>query len=184
VVTDTRYNATTSYLYSAMLGIRGATEDNTTSATVEMQFFVFDKATEVSVGAGLLPFTVTPALAKFSLRVTDWPWIGKEEDHGLEVRMNISPEFNESQRFDATPQEGITTFKLIGQHPHNPEAITQIRLVEAVEIDGVVQPTGAVNYTITDGRAQLVMRFSHFGSYMLYDPGTTISLVLLSVALC
>lgn len=166
-VNDTRYNATRSFVYAASLGFSNGAGNLTLSGTVELQFFVFDQDALLSVGPGLLPFTVSPSLAKFSLKVTDWPWEGRE-DHALEVRMDITPEYNRSERFDSSPQAGLTTFKLFGQYPLNPDTITQIRVVEAVEIDGVVLDQGGVDYRID--RGQLLMQFDHFTSYFLYDP--------------
>jgi hypothetical protein len=169
-VSDTKYNASQSFLFTAQLSFftNDFHNESALRGAFEMQFYLFDEDTEVTVGAGLLPFTVTPALAKFSLKVTDWPWDGKE-DRGLEVRMDIAPNFNDSVRFNNTPQAGLTTFRLLGQHV-NPKAVTQLRLVDAVELDGVVVPQDGVQFMID--RQQLIMRFGHFSSSLLYDPGT------------
>lgn len=170
-VTDTQYNASQSFVYSCPMTV-GYYDGTPTvvQGTVELQFFLFETDTQVSVGAGLLPFTVTPDLSKFSLRVTDYPWQGRE-DRQLEVRMSFSPALNRSTRSDNTPQEGITTFKLFGQQKAYPDKFTQVRLVEAVEIDGVLQTEGGVSYKMEDSRSRLVMVFSHFTSELLYDPG-------------
>ncbi len=173
-MTDTRYNATLSFVYAASLGFSNGEGNLTLSGAVELQFFLFDQDALLSVGPGLLPFTVSPSLAKFSLKVTDWPWEGRE-DHALEVRMDIRPDYNRSERFDSSPQAGLTTFKLFGQYPLNPDTITQIRVVEAVEIDGVVLDQGGVEYRID--RGQLLLQFDHFTSSLLYDPGAFLFII-------
>jgi hypothetical protein len=58
---------------------------------VEMEVFLFDEATNVTIG-DLASFTVLPALTKVALRFSLWPWLSSGDNSGrLEVRLAVSP---------------------------------------------------------------------------------------------
>jgi hypothetical protein len=148
---------------------------------LQLRYFLFDLPTNISFidanassPAGPVdPLLITPDLAKMSVALQDWPWLPQADGdhHELVLRFTISPPFTSFVRRNDTPQAGITTLELAGQHAG--EVTTTLRLVDVVELDGqaVVGPA-KVTFDVDPTSSQLVLRFGHFNSTLLYDPGT------------
>jgi hypothetical protein len=165
--------STQAFLYNATL----AFDDDavpTAQGRVEVQFDLFDRETNVSLG-NLTAFAISPNFAKLTLRVYEWPFSepsdGDEEQHRLEVRLNIDPPVSgvDSQ---TTGANGVTVFKL--RHANDAaQRTTEIRVVNVVERDGTnIQADGAVAYEVNVAQSQLVLSFARFESSLVYDPGT------------
>jgi hypothetical protein len=160
---------------------------------VEMEVFLFDEATNVTIG-DLASFTVLPALTKVTLRVSSWPWLsaGDNSSSRLEVRLAVSPAFTNvaypspppveepvaSRRQEAS-SSGLTSLLLSGQRSSDGKRAltTEVRFVSVVELDGVVQaPSGGARAPVEFGAdvesSSLVLSFGYFAANMSYDPGT------------
>lgn len=159
------YNATLAFDDAAVTAAQGR---------VEVQFDLFDRETNVSLG-NLTAFAISPNFAKLTLRVFEWPFSepsgGGEEQHRLEVRLNIDPPVSgvDSQ---TTGANGVTVFKL--RHANDAaQRTTEIRVVNVVERDGTnIQADGAVAFEVNVAQSQLVLSFARFESSLVYDPGT------------
>jgi len=157
---------------------------------VEMEVFLFDEATNVSI-SDLASFTVLPALTKVAIRISSWPWLSTNDNSSrLEVRLAVSPSFTNvtypassppagpvpSKRQDAS-SSGLTSLILGGQRSSDGKRAlsTEVRFVSVVEFDGVVQgPSGVGRAPVEFGAdvetSSLVLSFGHFAANMSYDP--------------
>lgn len=176
---DTRYGASQSFVFTAPLHINSHTSEP--AGQLQLRYFLFDLPTNISFidantssPAGPVdPLLITPDLAKMSVALQVWPWLPQAEGdhHELVLRFTISPPFTSFVRRNDTPQAGITTFELSGQHAG--EVTTTLRLVDVVELDGqAVLGPAKVSFDVDPATSQLVLRFGHFNSTLLYDPGT------------
>jgi hypothetical protein len=147
-----------------------AAQDNNKSR-VELQFYLFNQTTNITVGEVF--FDAVPSLAKFCVRLFDWPWTsgGDYDNKSIEMRMKLTPSFTAATRLDDTPRKGITTFVLSGQALGSTDAQTQLRLVDSIELDGV-DYEGGVRFHMDALTSELVLEFDHFNSTLVYDPGS------------
>lgn len=163
-------NATDSYLFSATLAFsddpRDAVATNRTAA-VEVQFYLFREQTAIAIGNNLT-LHAEPSFAKFSVRLFDWPWRGGV-NNTLEMRIKLAPAFTNFSR-RANPGEIVTSLTLEGQFSASSKAVTEIRLVRAVEVDNEVDPQGA-RFDVDVAASELVLTFPRFNSTLVYDPG-------------
>ncbi|ELR19175.1 uncharacterized protein ACA1_031990 [Acanthamoeba castellanii str. Neff] len=201
IVEDDQFNSTSSFLFKADL----LTDDldagvvtgraNESSAPpqprVELQFFLFESASTVSVGA--VSYDALPAFAKFTVRLFSWPWTTQppldDDDINnsttttnptnctIEMRMKITPAFVSATRRPDYPSTGLTTFVLAGNATSSSSAsasaskTTELRLVESVELDGrQVSGAGGVEFAMDETTSELVLRFARFESSLVYDP--------------
>jgi hypothetical protein len=200
-VEDDLFNSTSSFLFKADL----LTDDldagvvtgraNESSAPpqprVELQFFLFESASTVSVGA--VSYDALPAFAKFTVRLFSWPWTTQppldddnddinnsttttnSTNYTIEMRMKITPAFVSATRRPGYPSTGLTTFVLAGNATSSSLAsaskTTELRLVESVELDGrQVSGAGGVEFAMDETTSELVLRFARFESSLVYDP--------------
>jgi hypothetical protein len=161
---------------------------------VEMEVFLFDEATNVTIG-DLASFTVLPALTKVALSVSLWPWLstGDNSSSRLEVRLAVSPAFTKvtypspppveeepvaTKRVQEASSSGLTSLLLGGQRSSDGKRAltTEVRFVSVVELDGVVvqAPSGGGRAPVEFGAdvesSSLVLSFGHFAANMSYDP--------------
>jgi hypothetical protein len=170
-VDDLELGASSSYLFTAGLenydpdGMAIVENpDGKNESRVELQFYLFDSATNISVGD--LAFDALPSFAKFSIRLFGWQW-ASPADH-IELRMKITPSFI---NFTRTSQAGLTTFVLTNQNSSRDNTKTQLRLIDSIELDGK-QVRDGVTFDLDASRSELVLHFAYFNSTLEYDPGT------------
>jgi hypothetical protein len=167
-VVDTELGASSSYLFTSALEMYDGMGDPIASngSQVELQFYLFDSATNISLGD--LNFDVLPSLAKFSIRLFSWPWASPSDS--IEMRMKINPSFLNFTRQPNTPKAGVTTFVLEGPQSAAQNTKTQLRLVDTVEVDGVQVNSGGVQFDMDPTTSELVLSFGFFNSSLVYDP--------------
>jgi hypothetical protein len=85
--------------------------------------------------------------------------------------MKINPSFINFTRQPNTPQAGVTTFILTGQYAAEQDTKTQLRLIDAIELDGRQVGSGVL-FDLDAATSELVLRFDYFNSTLVYDPGT------------
>lgn len=187
-VEDDQFNSTSSFLFKADL----LTDDldagvvtgraNESSAPpqprVELQFFLFENASTVSVGA--VSYDALPAFAKFTVRLTDWVWQSPDDpNERAEVRVAITPAFTGFSEVAGDEADFVREFALTGQQTtYSGRASTRVRLVEAVELDGklvTAKEAGgngrkAVEFTLDANSSSLVVSFARFHTSAVYDP--------------
>jgi hypothetical protein len=151
---------------------------------MELQYFTFERNSTISLGTNAtgsypLSFDISPAFAKFTLRLFHWPWLGADSNR-VEVDISISPAF---ANFVPSPASGgVTMHDLRGQAPSadgRPYS-TQVRLVQAVVLDGVLvlatndsDDREAVEFAVDVELSKLVLSFARFNTSLEYDPGST-----------
>ncbi|ELR14096.1 uncharacterized protein ACA1_367290 [Acanthamoeba castellanii str. Neff] len=169
-VVDSELGASSSYLFTGGLDTFDAAGDpiatsNSSGSRVELQFYLFDTKTNISVGD--LAFDALPSFAKFSIRLFDWQWASPADR--IELRMKINPSFINFTRQPNTPQAGVTTFILTGQYAAEQDTKTQLRLIDAIELDGRQVGSGVL-FDLDAATSELVLRFDYFNSTLVYDP--------------
>jgi hypothetical protein len=176
-VDDLDFGASSSYLFTAGLenydpdGVAIVENGQQERERVELQFYLFDSATNISVGD--LAFDVLPSFTKFSIRLFGWQWASPADR--IELRMKITPLFVNFTRQANTPKDGMTTF-VFGHLPTNQNSSqdntkTQLRLIDSIELDGK-QVRDGVTFDLDASRSELVLHFAYFNSTLEYDPGT------------
>jgi hypothetical protein len=191
--------ASQSFIYSCVIPkdptVEASQVKNHTWLEVALQFDLFHQTTEVSV-ADLVNLTVTPALAKLSVKseihiIRSDPWEWKAAESWLEVRLAVTPTFSSavvvsnitsssSSSTTSEPAATVTTWRLEGL---GPEREATVRLVNVVELDGVgrvgdqwvrANLVGTTNATSSSSSSSLVLSFANFNKSVSYDPGTWI----------
>jgi hypothetical protein len=184
-----RYSSPISFDQEEGIGVQGR---------VELAVFLFDEATNVSIG-DMTSFTVLPSFTKISLAITSWPWTTSNASR-LEVRLAVSPPFSgviqpspsalpspggvsRSVRQGDTNDgggDGTATLTLTGQASSDGKRSlsTVVRFVSVVELDGkLVQPQSNTDdpvwFSADSNTSSIVLSFRHFNSRLSYDPGTT-----------
>jgi len=160
VVSGNPLGSVESFLHSASLMVN-ATHGGTKSAHMDLQFYLFQQ--ELTLTTDRASFTVSPRYAKFSLNISSWPWLSC--NNTLEIRFSLSPKF---ANFTKQQDVNTTTFIILGQFA-NSEAQSHIQLIESVELDGVIHPTGA-QFLLDAKSSELVLIFPYFNSSLSYDP--------------
>jgi hypothetical protein len=163
--------ASSSYLFTGGLDTFDAAGNpvatsNSSGSRVELQFYLFDTKTNISVGD--LAFDALPSLAKFSIRLFDWQWASPADR--IELRMKINPSFANFTRQLNTPKAGVTTFIMTGQYAEQ-DTKSQLRLIDTIELDGRQVGSGVL-FDLDAATSELVLRFDYFNSTLVYDPGT------------
>jgi hypothetical protein len=173
-----------SFLYSCGLQFPSSDGDaNVTVAALGLQFFLFSNTTEVNLGGDTpVKFNVSPAFAKFTVRLTDWVWQSPDDpNERAEVRVAITPAFTGFSEVAGDEADFVREFALTGQQTtYSGRASTRVRLVEAVELDGklvTAKEAGgngrkAVEFTLDATSSSLVVSFARFHTSAVYDPGT------------
>jgi hypothetical protein len=185
-------NATQSFVYAGHLAFPNGTVLHASEpATLRFQLYVFNRPTNVTLDR-LLSYKVLPAYAKFTLSVTNWPWLDAQDntDDRLQLRVRIGPPFNGSVQYSNESDGLVQTFTLTGQALppfiekllNGRKLVRRIRLVDAVEIDGELIKSnrsallGAerskVEFVLNSNTSELVLSFGRFNSTLVYDPGT------------
>lgn len=172
---DGELDSLDSFLFSAHLCIvdEGNDDCGETNSTgkFEAQFYLFQESTTVPLGSNA-SVSVDPSFAKFTLRLFDWPWA--HSSNGLELRIKVNPEFTNFTRELDESNAAVTKFTLANQFSTSDQtqAHTIIRMVNIVEIDGgVVLDGGGVQFDMDATTSEVVIRFTHFNSSIIYDPG-------------
>ncbi len=148
-----------------------------------LQFYLFSNTTEVNLGGDTpVKFNVSPAFAKFTVRLTDWVWQSADDpDERAEVRVAITPAFTGFFEVAGDEADFVREFALTGQQStYSGGASTRVRLVEAVELDGklvTAKEAGsngrkAVEFTLEANSSSLVVSFARFNTSAVFDPGT------------
>jgi hypothetical protein len=186
-----RYSSLISFDQEEGIGVQGR---------VELEVFLFDEATNVSIG-DMATFTVLPSFTKISLAITSWPWATSDNASRLEVRLAVNPPFSSviQPSPSALPSpgggvsrrsarqagndgggDGTATLTLTGQASSDGKRSlsTMVRFVTVVELDGkLVQPQSnmddPVRFSADANTSSIVLSFRHFNSRLSYDPGTT-----------
>ena len=165
---------------SSSCAVLGATE----RPRMELQYFTFERNSTISLGSNAtgssqLSFDISPAFAKFTLRLFHWPWLGSDSNR-LEVDINISPAFASFVPLPAA--DAVTMHDLRGQAPSTDGRpySTQVRLVRAVALDDVLvvatndsNGREAVELAVDVELSKLVLSFGRFNTSLEYDPGNT-----------
>lgn len=168
-VVDSELGASSSYLFTGGLDTFDAAGNpvatsNSSGSRVELQFYLFDTKTNISVGD--LAFDALPSLAKFSIRLFDWQWASPADR--IELRMKINPSFANFTRQLNTPKAGVTTFIMTGQYAEQ-DTKSQLRLIDTIELDGRQVGSGVL-FDLDAATSELVLRFDYFNSTLVYDP--------------
>lgn len=151
----------TSFLYTCKLDVRG--NDNSSTPQLELQYYLFKNTTSITLENGF-SFDIFPFSAKFTIKITGWPWMSSENK--LVMRFRLRPSVS---RVDAvSSQPGLQAFDLISS---NNRDIVRVRLLEAIEIDGALIDSGSVSFDIDENNSELVVRFAYFNESLIYDPG-------------
>jgi hypothetical protein len=163
-------NAATSYLFSANIATTTVGNVSVPSdARLELQFYLFDTETELTVGN--VAFNGLPSFAKFTIRLFDWPWLSSEH---LELRMKIDPPFSDFTTQANTPRTGVTTFLLSGQHSAesgHQDTRSVLRMIDTIELDGE-QVASGLTYSLHADTSEVLFSFNYFESTLVYDPGS------------
>lgn len=171
-----------SFIYSCGLQFPSSDGDaNATVAALGLQFFLFSNTTEVNLGGDTpVKFNVSPAFAKFTVRLTDWVWQSPDDpNERAEVRVAITPAFTGFSEVAGDEADFVREFALTGQQTtYSGRASTRVRLVEAVELDGklvTAKEAGsngrkAVEFTLDATSSSLVVSFARFNTSAVYDP--------------
>jgi hypothetical protein len=198
VTPDAKLNSSQSFVLSAALAFindsavpANASSLSSSDSRVELRFDLFDKTTNVSVG-NLTAFAITPAFAKLTVGLFEWPWrSATPSDSRLEVRLGISPIVESVVRLE-DGEESVTTFVVRSSSatPHTADDDEmRIRLIDVVEMDGKYArsvpaqsatsghdaSTAAVTFDVDVQRSELVLSFARFNSTLNYDPGSNSS---------
>jgi hypothetical protein len=176
-INDLDFSVSSSYLFTAGLKNYDPNSiaiinngDSKNESRVELQFYLFNLATNISMGD--LAFDVLPLFAKFSIRLFGWQW-ASPTDH-IELHMKITPLFVNFTHQANTPKDGMTTF-VFGHLPMNQNSSqdntkTQLQLINSIKLNSK-QVHNRVTFNLNASRSELVLHFAYFNSTLKYNPG-------------
>jgi hypothetical protein len=182
-ISKTDVAASQAFSYSSPISFDQEAEGSSIGkgSRVELQVFLFDEATNVSIG-DMASFTVLPSFTKISLAIASWPWASNASR--LEVKLAVSPPFSGVIQPSSTDSagDGTTSLTLTGQASSDGKRSlsTVVRFVSVVELDGeLVQPSSSplvgvedpIKFSADVESSSIVLSFRHFSSNLSYDPG-------------